>query len=51
VGAAYLAPALVVLSLHQAGVVRALKGPIGTAIPLYYSFATTVSFYGVQLGV
>jgi len=51
VAAAYLVPAIVMLSLHQAGVVRALKGPGWTAILPYYSFATTVAFYGVLLAI
>jgi len=49
--AAYLVPTLVVLALHQAGVVRALSGRGWTAISPYYSFATTICFYGVLLAI
>ncbi|MGH7642661.1 MAG: lysostaphin resistance A-like protein [Candidatus Dormibacteria bacterium] len=51
VAVAYLLPAIVVLALHQAGVVRALKGPGWAAILPYYSFATTIAFYGVLLAI
>lgn len=49
--AAYLVPTLVVLALHQVGVVRALKGPGWSAILPYYSFATTITFYGALLAI
>ncbi|MGA9920595.1 MAG: type II CAAX endopeptidase family protein [Candidatus Dormiibacterota bacterium] len=51
VAVAYLLPTIVVLALHQAGIVRALKGPRWAAISPYYSFATTITFYGVLLGI
>ncbi|HEY6538134.1 MAG TPA: type II CAAX endopeptidase family protein [Candidatus Dormibacteraeota bacterium] len=49
--AAYLVPALVVLALHQVGVVRKLSGHGWAAILPYYNFATTLTFYGVLLGI
>ena len=49
--AAYLVPALVVLTLHQLGVVRKLSGPGWTAILPYYSFTVTLTFYGVLLAI
>lgn len=49
--AAYVVPAVVVLTLHQVGVVRALKGPAWSPILPYYSFATTIAFYGVLLAI
>lgn len=49
--AAYVVPAVVVLTLHQVGVVRALKGPAWAPILPYYSFATTIAFYGVLLAI
>jgi hypothetical protein len=49
--AAYLVPALVVLTLHQLGIVRKLSGPGWTAIVPYYSFAVTLTFYGVLLAI
>jgi len=51
VAAAYFVPAVVVLTLHQMGVVRALSGPKWAPISPYYSFATTITFYGVLLGI
>ena len=49
--AAYLAPALVVLLLHQLGVVEALQGPGWQPVVPYFSFATTIAFYGVLLAI
>ncbi|HVB14715.1 MAG TPA: type II CAAX endopeptidase family protein [Candidatus Dormibacteraeota bacterium] len=49
--AAYLIPALVVLTLHQLGVVHSLKGPSWAPISPYYSFVVTLTFYGVLLAI
>ncbi|MGH7666771.1 MAG: lysostaphin resistance A-like protein [Candidatus Dormibacteria bacterium] len=49
VAAAYLIPSLVVLGLHQAGVVRAIRGPGWRPLAPYYSFVVTLAFYGVLL--
>jgi len=49
--AAYAVPALVVLALHQMGLVHALSGRAWAPISPYYSFVVTVTFYGVLLAI
>lgn len=48
---AYLVPTVVVLALHQAGVIAAIQGPKWAVISPFYSFATTVTFYAALLAI
>ncbi len=48
---ALVVPAIVVLGLHQVGVIRSLTGhPFKVILP-YYNFATTLAFYGALLAI
>jgi len=51
VAAAFFVPAIVVLGLHQAGVIHSVTGPGSAPTLSYYNFATTLVFYGVLLAI
>jgi membrane protease YdiL (CAAX protease family) len=48
---AFFLPLIVVVGLHQAGVIRSLTGHSGKVILPYYNLATTAAFYGVLLAI